>query len=55
MEALENPYFEPGRRLLYKKGLTAKQLARLLYLDQANSFWSALYDVDSPTLLENPP
>lgn len=55
METLENPYLEPGRRLLYKKGLTAKQLARLLYLDQANSFWSALYDVDSPTLLENPP
>lgn len=55
MEALENPYFEPGRRLLAKRTLTAKQLARLLYLDQASSFWDALYNMDSPRLLENPP
>lgn len=44
MEALVNPYFEKGKRLMSRKNLGWDQFARLLYLDQANSFWCARYD-----------
>lgn len=55
MGTLVNPYYEPGKRLLAKKTLSAKHLARLLYMDQASSFWCALYDQDYPRLIDAPP
>ena len=44
METLENPYYEQGKKLMGRKTLNLDQLSRLIYLDQANSFWAVRYD-----------
>lgn len=44
METLVNPYYEKGKRLMARKVLYLSQFCRLVYLEQANSFWSARYD-----------
>lgn len=55
MEALVNPYTESWKRLFSRKALSYLQFGRLLYLNQASSFWSALYSQPYEPLFNEAP
>lgn len=55
MEALVNPYTESWKRMFSRKELSYLQFGRLLYLNQASSFWSALYNQPYEKLFNDAP